>query len=175
MSQRVKVKVQPGQTVCFPGLCVYNLQPAVATMRIRKRSGRITREIDVPLSAAAAALLQSRAPAEERWLWGGRAAALLLALLVLLLTTSYGPLPLPTAARLFLGLVFAGLLAYTGWRWAARWSFRRAAAEKQAVVDAVAIDAFSWRATTFRFARDAYAEQFAALNEPHLMDVTPLP
>ena len=82
--------------------------------------------------------------------------------------------PLPPAVRLLVGLGLAGLALYAGWRWAQRWSFAQADPAKQAVVAAVAIDSFSWRATVFRFANDAYAQRFAALNAPYLMDVAPL-
>jgi hypothetical protein len=53
--------------------------------------------------------------------------------------------------------------------------FRRAAGnaarpEKKAILSAVRLASFTWRATTFEFANEAFAERFADLNRSRLME-----
>ena len=65
MGTLVKVKVQPGQTVSFPGLCVHSLETAVATLPIQARRGRVTRSISVPISLHSWRQLQVETEAER--------------------------------------------------------------------------------------------------------------
>ncbi len=171
MSTTVKIMVQPGQAVTFPGLCVYNQEPAVATWPIHKRIGRVTRTIAVPVSASTLALLQAFSPAEHRFRRLGQFAAAGGGGLALVTLGVGLPGIIPLPGRLLLGLAVALLLAFVVWRWFRRRSLDRADPAKQAALAAVVLESFSWRATTFRFTSDSYARQFQALNEPYLMPV----
>ncbi|MCB0007295.1 MAG: hypothetical protein KDE04_12600 [Anaerolineales bacterium] len=171
MSTLVKVKVQPGQTVSFPGLCVHSLETAVATLPIQARRGRVTRTISVPISLGSWQQLQAETAGEQRWRLLGRILAGFLALASLFLTPYFIPHLVPFWLRLLIGLALAGLLAFISLRLGDQLSLRQATAAKLAILNAVKMDQFSWRATTFRFSNDAYAEKFRQLNEPYLMDV----
>ena len=66
MGQQVKVKVKAGQVVRFPGVCVHCASPAAEGMPVRKRIGRLTRLVDVPVCAACAQTLRRLSGEEER-------------------------------------------------------------------------------------------------------------
>jgi hypothetical protein len=169
---RVKVKVRPGQTVRFPGVCANCLRPAGEQLRLRRRIGRLTREIDVPLCADCSEIVRRRSGEEERLERLGRAAAaaagLVVAVLLFLLIP--GGLPgLRLAAALIAGAA-AGLVVL------GFFARRREAAvlpEKQAVLGAAAVADFSWRATTFEFRSADFARRFRELNESRLMELEP--
>lgn len=171
MTRRIKIKVRPQQTIPFPGICVHCSQPAPETMTLRQRYGRITRFIDVPLCSRCAAELNRHSADEERlqkisWLLAGVLG--LLGLAVALLLT---PAALSFGLRLLIALlVSSGLVAGT------LWGFRKSIAgaalpEKQAIRQSVTIEGFSWRATTFAFANDLFADKFVELNAPRLMEI----
>ena len=171
MTRRVKIKVRPQQSITFPGICVHCSQPAPETMTLRQRYGRITRLIDVPLCSRCAGELQRRSADEERlqkisWLVSG-----VLFLLGLAITLLLTPAALSFGLRLLIALLVGGGLVA-----AVLWGFRKPIAdaalpEKQAIRAAVAIDAFSWRATTFAFENDLFADRFTELNGPRLMEI----
>lgn len=140
-------------------------------MQVRQRYGRITRLIDVPLCSRCAAERNRRSADEERlqkisWLLSG--VLFLLGLAVTLLLT---PAMLSFGLRLLIALLVGGGLVT-----AVLWGFRQPIAnaarpEKQAIRQAVTIEAFSWRATTFAFANDLFADRFTELNAPRLMEI----
>lgn len=171
MTRRIKIKVRPQQTISFPGICVHCSQPAPNTMTLRQRYGRITRIIDVPLCSRCKGELNRRSADEERlqkisWLLGGVLS--LLGLAVALLLT---PAALSFGLRLLIALLVGGGLG-TAVLWGFRQPIARAALpEKQAIRHAVAIEGFSWRATTFAFENDLFADRFTELNAPHLMEI----
>ena len=140
-------------------------------MTLRQRYGRITRLIDVPLCSRCNGELHRRSADEERlqkisWLISGVLS--LLGLAVALLLT---PAALSFGLRLLIALLVSGGLAT-----AVLWGFRKpisnaALPEKQAIRQAVAIEGFSWRATTFAFENDLFADRFSELNAPRLMEI----
>ncbi|VAW43219.1 hypothetical protein MNBD_CHLOROFLEXI01-692 [hydrothermal vent metagenome] len=171
MTRQVKIKVRPQQTIQFPGICVHCSQPAPETMIVRQRNGRITRSIHVPLCQRCADELNRHSADEERltkisWLVGG--VSFLLGLAVTLLLT---PATLAFGLRLLIALlVGAGLIT------AVFWGFRKsigdaALPEKQSIRQSVAIKTFSWRATTFAFENDLFADRFVELNAARLMEI----
>jgi hypothetical protein len=172
--QQVKIKVRPDQIVRFPGICVHCAQPADAQKQahllVKKRTGRVTRLVDVPLCARCSQATQHLSGEEERLqkltrVMLGAAFFLSLALVLLLL-----PAGLALGLRLIVATavstaVSAILFSY------GRQAVRRAALpEKQAILSAAHITAFSWRATTFEFTNETFARRFAELNQSLLMD-----
>lgn len=171
MTRRIKIKVRPQQTIPFPGICVHCSQPAPETMTLRQRYGRITRIIDIPLCSRCAGEFNRRSAEEERlqkisWLLGGVLGLLGLAIALLL-----------TPAALSFGLrLLIALLVGSGLAAGVLWGFRKPLAnaalpEKQAIRQSVTIEGFSWRATTFAFENDLFADRFTELNEPRLMEI----
>ena len=171
MASTVKVKVQPGQSVPFPGICVHSLETAVATLPIQSRRGRVTRTISVPIAASTWRKLNQETEAERRWGLTGRILAVVLGLAALFLAPYLIPTIVAFWLRVVIGIAVAILLAFISLRLCGLMSLRHADPEKIAILNAVKMDQFSWRATTFAFANEAYAEQFRELNEPYLMDV----
>jgi hypothetical protein len=171
MTRRIKIKVRPQQTIPFPGICVHCSQPAPETMTVKQRYGRITRLIDLPLCSRCAGELNRRSADEERlqkisWLVSG-----VLFLLGLAITLLLTPAALSFGLRLLIALLVGSGLA-TG----ALWGFRKPIAnaalpEKQAIRQAVTIEGFTWRATTFAFENDLFADKFSELNAPRLMEI----
>jgi hypothetical protein len=167
---QVKVKVRPGQSLRFPAICVNCSAPASHAMRLRRRVGRATRLIDVPLCAECWRQTVLLSAEEERLDRVGKlasAAAVVPAVLLFLLLGGILPLALSAALCLLLaGLSAAGV--------AALFRRRRAAAarpEKRLILDSAEMAAFSWRATTFAFRNPLFARRFAELNAPSLMNV----
>ncbi len=171
MTRRIKIKVRPQQTIPFPGICVHCSQPAPETMTLKQRYGRITRIIDVPLCSRCAGELNRRSAEEERlqkisWLLGGVLSLLGLAIALLL-----------TPAALSFGLrLLIALLVGSGLTVSVLWGFRKPIAnaalpEKQAIRQSVAIEGFSWRATTFAFENNLFADKFVELNALRLMEI----
>jgi hypothetical protein len=173
MKQVVKIKVRPNQRVRFPGLCVHCAQPAAGHMGLKKRIGRVTRLIDVPLCAGCAQALRRRSAEEERLVKIGWLVSGLIFLLGLALALVFTPTALPFALRGFIALAVSLFTAAAVFIYFGRASFRMALAEKKAVSTAARISNFSWRATTFEFANEMFAERFKTLNESLLMEVTP--
>lgn len=140
-------------------------------MTLRQRYGRITRLIDVPLCTRCASELNRRSADEERlqkisWLVSG--VLFLLGLAIALLLT---PPALSFGLRLLIALLVGG-----GWVALVLWAFRKPLAnaalpDKQAIRQSVTIADFSWRATTFAFENDLFADRFVELNAPRLMEI----
>ena len=168
---QIKIKVRPKQVVRFPSICVNCTQPAAETMPLRKRSGRITRMVDVPLCRDCRRELTRQSADEERLGKIGRLAAgaifVVAAALVLLLTPGEIALLLRLLVALALGLVLGQLTLLLF----QRAQQNAALPEKQAIRQSAGIIGFSWRATTFEFVNQAFAERFEAMNESLLMDV----
>ncbi len=164
MSQRIKVKTRVGQPVRFPAVCVYCGKPAPERMRVRRRIGRTTRLVDVPLCAECAHVTHRLSGEEERWhklSWLFAAVAWLLAFSLLLLLL---PVVLTPWLRLLLAALAACAAAYAGYRICRRIARRHARPEKKAILGAARICDFSWRTTTFEFSNQHFAEHFAAVN-----------
>ena len=171
MTRLIKIKVRPQQTIQFPGICVHCSQPATETMTVRQRIGRITRIIQLPLCQRCATELTRQSADEERltkisWLVSGVLFLLGLAITLLLIPTM-----LTFSLRLLVAIfVGAGLVT------AVLYGFRKPIAnaalpEKQAIRQSVTIETFSWRATTFAFENDRFADRFTELNASRLMEI----
>ncbi|KPK07539.1 MAG: hypothetical protein AMJ56_13210 [Anaerolineae bacterium SG8_19] len=85
-----------------------------------------------------------------------------------------GVLVLPGMLPLWLRLIAAfimAILAAAGVRILfAHKSLAMARPQKKAILKSVRMVSFSWRATTFEFENDTFAQWFKKINEPGLMD-----
>jgi hypothetical protein len=167
----VKVKIRPGHKLQFPGLCVHCARPATDWLPLRKRVGRQTRFIDVPLCGDCAAEVRRTSGDEERLQKIGRLTMGGAALLVLILMLILLPAGLPFILRLVVALALA-LSAAAGVRLVFQRPLAQAARpEKQAILASAEVVHFSWRATTFRFGNEQFAQRFVDLNETLLMEI----
>ncbi|MEM7113117.1 MAG: hypothetical protein AAF614_11840 [Chloroflexota bacterium] len=139
-------------------------------MQIRHRIGRTTRFVDVPLCTDCAKILAQRSAAEVRWQMLSWVITAVLALLTLAAVLMLTPVAMSFVLRLLTAVFAAAFLAGLAWSILQYIRQRAAAPEKKAVQNAAAIDNFSWRTTTFKFANEAFAERFRLLNESLLMD-----
>lgn len=168
---RVKIKVRPRNTVRFPGICVHCAEPAAGWMEVRKRIGRITRLIEVPLCSRCAGELRRQSGEEERLQKLGRLACVVLFLLALALLLLLMPARLALLLRLLTALLTATVLATVVYLWFRRARFQAARPEKKAIRNSASISNFSWRATTFEFNNETFAKRFRDLNETLLMEI----
>lgn len=169
MSKQVKILVRVGESVRFPGRCVQHMTEAAGTMPVRHRVARRTRFVEVPVCAECQAALAQRSGAEERAIRLSWIATAIAGILGALAVWFLVPIPLMTALRLVVALGLGAALAAVAWTWTRRNLDAKARPEKQTVLQSVRIVHFSWRAMTFEFANEAYAEAFTALNKKQLM------
>jgi hypothetical protein len=170
MSQSVKVKVRPGHTLAFPAICVHCSRPASERMTLKKRRGRLTRLIDVPLCDQCAAELSRESGEEERLGRLGRFVAALAAIAILVLALVLLPGGMSLLLRLLIVVLLsllAGLLVLAYFR---RRSLAAAHQEKLDILASASLAHFSWRATTFHFDNDDFARRFASINQSQLME-----
>jgi len=116
MSKTLKVKVKPGKTLIFPAECVHCSRPVTSRMQLRKRKGRLTRLIDVPLCETCAGELKRRSFQEERLArvsWVAAVAVTLASLIFIILLLPSGLVTwLKVLIALFLSLgIGAAILA----------------------------------------------------------------
>ena len=168
---QVKIKVRPQETVQFPGLCVHCGQPAPVAMPIRKRIGRTTRLIDVPLCLDCAQELRRQSADEERLQKIGRLVSAALFLLTLAVAILLTPASLAFLLRLLTGLLVAGAVTAVSLHFFRRATANAALPEKKAIRQSAQIATFSWRATTFNFENETFAERFKEINESLLMEI----
>ncbi|MFQ5399515.1 MAG: hypothetical protein ACE5E7_07945 [Anaerolineae bacterium] len=139
-------------------------------MGITRRIGRITRLIDVPLCAGCRRELNRLSGEEERLLLLGRLTAAVLAVLVLAIVLLLTPVAMSLTLR-FLAAFTAALAAAVGILRLFRRARQRAALPtKQAIRRSARLASFSWRAATFEFENETFAERFMELNKPLLME-----
>jgi hypothetical protein len=171
MGQTVKIKLRPGQVARFPAVCIHCGQAAAAGMLLRRRIGRTTRLLEVPVCTVCKQELQQLSAEEERLQKVGRlatgTAAVLAAVLLLILL----PSGLAGAFRLLVALLLALLPAAAVFTYFKRAAMAAARPAKKAVIESARMAHFSWRATTFEFTNDSFAQQFRQLNESLLMDI----
>ncbi len=169
MSKQIKLKVQVGQTIRFPNQCVYDQAPAAGFMSVQHRAGRRTRLVDVPVCESCQAELNRLSAAEQRqqrlgWLAAAAAG---------LATAGAAWLLLPLLLTWLKVVIAAGIgcaISAAILTWFRNRLPRAARPEKKAIREALKIVHFSWRAVTFEFTNDAYADRFASLNKNQLMD-----
>ena len=171
MPYLVKIKARPNQPVHFPPLCVHCAQPATGKMGLRHRIGRVTRMIDVPVCYECQYELRRRSGNEEQlqklgWLLSG--ILFLLALAIFLILT---PGEMGFGLRLLIAALASGVLAAFVFLLFRRASSRAERLEKQAIRQSAQIANFSWRATTFEFMNETFADQFRTMNETRLMEI----
>lgn len=169
MITQVQVKVKPGESLHFPGICANCSQTAAYWMPVKKWGGYIFRRIDMPVCKECARLLGRRSWKEERWDKIGLIAAVIAAVLVLLLAFLIFFAPLPFLARFILALLAAGLAGYDAWVFTRRKKLSAALPEKKTVLASARITDFSWWTTTFEFGNDHFAERFIDLNRTILV------
>ena len=170
MSQSVRVKIRPENSLKFPAICVHCGQPAGERMRISKRKRSITRLIEVPVCTNCYQEINRRSWAEERWQRIGLLVTGVTGTAVLALSFFLLPAELPVWLRLLAGIILAGLVALGLRGIIKQRSAEMARSEKKAILGAVRMVNFSWRATTFHFSREDFSEKFIKLNEQQLME-----
>jgi len=170
MSQTVKVKIRPGNSLEFPAICVHCSREASEQMPLKKRRGRLTRLIDVPLCDQCAAELRRKSGEEERLGRLGRFVAVIAGVLALVAGYLLSPNGMSPLLRLVVALVLGSITGLSVLAYFQRRSLAAAHAEKLAIIDSAKMTDFSWRATTFRFDNDDFAQRFASINESRLME-----
>lgn len=138
---------------------------------MKRRIGRITRAIDVPLCRECAHILRRLSGEEERLLKLGKVVGILLFFVVLAFAILFSPAELNLALRLLLALATALLVAIPAYSLFKRAGFRAALPAKKEIYHSIHIARFSWRATTFEFANETFAERFKKLNQSRLMEI----
>jgi hypothetical protein len=171
MTQTVKIKLRPGQAARFPGICVHCGHTAVAGMLLRRRIGRITRLLEVPVCAACHQELQQLSAEEERLHKLGRVTTAAVAAVAFVLLLILLPAGIAGLFRLLVALAAAAAPATAVYAYFKRAAQAAARPAKRAILESARMRRFSWRATTFEFANDSFARQFARLNESLLMDI----
>lgn len=171
MGQLLKVKVRVGGNVQFPGICIHCSMPATQRMDVKKRSGRRTRSIAVPLCSACFHELNRESGEEERLHRLSRVATIALFFVSSILVFVALSALLPPLVNLLLSGAL-GLTAAIGLRaYLKRKRIDAALPEKKAILASAQMVDFSWRAATFRFENDEFADRFIDLNEEQLMEV----
>lgn len=163
MEQQITLRVRPGETVCFPALCVACGQPARERLTLHKRRGQLTRRLDAPVCAECARRLARRSGDEERvlrlsWPAAGLAALLLMALVAVIVPLESWWLRL--ASGLALGLAGGALVR----RVLARRAEAAELPERRAVREAARIADFTWRDMTLVFTNERVAERVREMN-----------
>lgn len=153
----------------FPGICVHCSRPAGERLPLKKRRGRLTRLIDVPLCDQCAAALRRKSGEEERMGRLGRFVALLIGPLTWLLIYVLSPSGLSVVIRVMIAIVVAVIAARLVFAFFRRRSQAAAHPEKIAILDSARMTHFSWRAATFSFDNEEFARRVMQLNEPRLM------
>lgn len=168
MTQAIKIKIKPGGAIQFPAICVHCSNRAAEGLRLHKRSGQITRMVDVPLCQDCYHQTQRQSAKEEQLRKLSRLvspAIALLVLIVLLLMPSGMPYLLRIPASI-VGALIAGIGLHL---WFDRRSQKAALPEKKEILSSASIADFSWRATTFEFANETFCDRFIELNRAKLM------
>jgi hypothetical protein len=168
MTQQVKVKVKVGQVVRFPGVCVHCANPAGEGMTLRKRIGRLTRLVDVPVCVDCAQTLRRRSGEEERRQRIGYAATGLAFLLAAAVVYALLP-PLAVLLRGGAAVILGVLVASAVQAQLRGLALKAARPEKRMILESARLANFSWRATTFEFSNEAFVERFVDLNEQLVM------
>jgi hypothetical protein len=171
MGQQVKVKVKVGQVVRFPGVCVHCANPAGERMALRKRIGRLTRLVDVPVCVDCAQTLRKRSGEEERLQRIGYGAVGLAFLLAAVIVYALLP-PLVLFLRVGAAVILAVLAASAVRVYFQGAALKAARPEKRMILESARLANFSWRATTFEFSNEAFVERFVDLNEQLVMRET---
>ena len=170
MGQIVKVKVRPGGTLQFPGICAHCSQPATGQMALKLRNGRRTRYIDVPLCTDCHRVVQKESGEEERLHRLGRVVTILASLIIAIIVFFVLGEILPLVVRLLISFSVGALAGSAVLAYFRRFRAEAALPEKKAILASAHMVEFSWRATTFDFENEAFFDKFVELNQPELME-----
>lgn len=169
MNRQLIIKISPNETMHFPAICTNCARPATENMELVKRSGRSSRQVNVPLCQQCAVQLNKRSAAEERMQKMSRLIVLTSGVLV-----SFTVFFLLSGSALWLRLFLALLLGIASAavvNWLFRTTISKAALpEKRAVLESAQLQSFSWRTATFEFSNDTFADRFVELNESLLLE-----
>lgn len=170
MTQRVKVKVRPGEVLRLPAACVHCNENASERMRIRYKNSQATRILELPLCDDCHRELNRKSGEEERFrrlgLFVGSLVGLLVLMAVFFLFLTGLPIWLRLLTALFIAIIVsAGIMLIFR-----RIGLRAVLPEKRSILDSAQMVDFSWRATTFEFTNDDFAQRFGQLNEHQLME-----
>lgn len=171
MTNQVKVKVKAGQELVFPAGCSHCTTYATEKRRLRKRIGRITRRIDVPLCSDCQRELNRLSGDEERWRKISWLVTGLVAVVVVLIGLGLAPAGWTTPIRVIIALLLGLFFVRLSLAFFQRHTLQYARPEKQAIREAAKIITFSWRATTFQFTNQDFLTRFKSLNTSRLMDL----
>lgn len=171
MSQRVKIRVKPGEVIRFPASCVNCGREADLGWTVTKRDASLQRSIKLPLCDNCQHELKRKSAAEERLEKIGLIVAVALGLLFFVLTLLLIPNSISAWLRLPLAVILAIVMAMAALGFFLRRSKQAARPEKLNIKNSARICEFSWRATTFEFRDELFAEIVCRLNEPQLMEL----
>jgi hypothetical protein len=168
MGQQLTLRVRPGENVRFPNRCVVCGRLPQERLTLKKRHGQITRKLDAPICDDCARQLTRRSAEEERRLHVARVATVITGLFVLIILVLAGwePLWLRLAVA-FIGAVTVAAIVH---RLVLNWAAKANLPEKRAVLEAVQITDFSWRAMTLAFDNPAIIIEVMELNSDILVD-----
>ena len=171
MSHAIKIKVRPHKIIRFPGLCVHCGQPGAKTMTLKKRIGRVSRMVDVPLCGQCWSDFNQRSSEEGRLGKLGWVTAVILFTLSLAVVLLLTPAEISWLLRLVVALVLGLMLAQLAWQLFRRAQLNAELPAKKSIRQSADITHFSWRATTFEFTNETFAKRFEEMNKSLLMDV----
>jgi hypothetical protein len=169
MRQQLKVKIRPGGILIFPDTCVKCSSLAKERMMIRKRIGRSTRTIDVPLCVECNRELQRESAEEERMRSFGRLGSIVGGLLVLIFLFIILPKGLTIPWRVLFATVSSLAFGAVIYFYFESKRSQGARPKKKAILSSATMSNFSWRAATFEFSNESFARHFEELNRPNLM------
>lgn len=169
MNQAIKIKVRPGGALQFPALCVHCAERSSDTLMLRKRNGRITRMIEVPLCSECHREVGRQSAEEERLTKLGRLVPVMLWLLVFVILILVIPSNIPTLWQILASTVGALAAAIALYFWFDRKRQQAALPKKKAILSSAVMADFSWRTTTFEFINQEFKDQFIEINEARLM------
>ncbi len=170
MTQRVKVKVRPGDILRLPAHCVHCSAKATEQMQIRYKNGPATRILELPLCDDCCRELNRKSGEEERFQRLGLFVASLVGLIILIILYFLLLTGLPIWLRLLTALFIAIIMSAGIMLIFRRIGLRAVLPEKRNILESAQMVDFSWRATTFEFTNDDFAQRFGQLNEHRLMD-----
>ncbi len=137
---------------------------------IRKRIGRTTRTIELPLCVKCLRELQRESAEEERMRSFGRLGSIAGGLLMLIFLSIILPKGLTIPWRIFFATAFSLAVGAVITFYFERRRSQGARPEKKAILSSAAMSKFSWRAATFEFSNESFAKDFEELNRPNLME-----
>ncbi len=139
-------------------------------MTVRKRKGRLTRTIEIPVCRECFKELKRESAEEEKMRTLGRLGAIVGGLLLFVTVILILPGGLATPWRILFAALFSAAFGrlisfyFDGRR------RRGIRPEKAAIQSSASMLEFSWRAATFEFDNEVFAERFEELNEQNLME-----